>query len=58
MVFSGAQNHLQVIEEIYIGNLAPGSSTEVKIPIQMPARFPCNEDRFVLQFEVRHSYQT
>ena len=58
LAFSGFHNQLKVIEEIHIGPLAPKSCTEVKITIKMPFQFPDNQDRYVLEYELRHSYQT
>ena len=57
-VFSGNQNQLQVFEEIQIGAVAPKNCSEVKIPIKMPDKFPYNQDRYILEYELRHSYQT
>ena len=37
LVFSGFQNVLGVVEEIYVGNLAPKNCSEISIPIKMPA---------------------
>ena len=58
LVFSGSQNQLSVTEEVYLGNLAPQCKTDIKIPIKMPPFFPENQDRYVIEYEIRHSYQT
>lgn len=33
LVFSGAQNHLKVVEELELGPIAPKCCTEIRIPI-------------------------
>ena len=58
LVFSGSRNELGVIEEVKIGALAPQCSVDVRIPIVMPNRFPADRDRYVIEYELRYSFQT
>lgn len=57
LVFSGSRNELGVIEEVKIGALAPQGTIDVLIPIVMPNRFPADRDRFVIEYELRYSFQ-
>ena len=42
-----------------MGPVAPKSCTEIRISIKMPTvKFPDDKDRYVLEYEMRHSYQT
>ena len=58
LVFSGSQNQLKVVEELRLGRIMPQSCTEIRIPIKMPHWFPEDQDRFILEYEMRYSYQT
>lgn len=58
IIFSGFQNQLNVVEELAVGAVAPQNCTQIVIPIQMPFDFPENRDRFVFEYELRHSFST
>ena len=45
-----------MVEELRLGAIVPQSCTEIRIPIQMPNQFPDDQDRYILEYEMRHSY--
>ena len=55
-VFSGQENHLGVVEEIYVGPLPPGQETAIDLPITMLEEV--KQERFQIEYEFRHQFQT
>ena len=58
LVFCGHKNQLDVIEEIFKGSVAPMNCASVQIPMKMPAVCEPNLDRYLIEYELRHTFMT
>ena len=58
LIYTAQQNQLKVIEEIKLGAVEPKSCTEILIPIKMPLWFPDNQDRYILEYQMRYNFST
>ena len=56
-IFTGPDNPLELPEEIAIGEVNPGDTVAIKIDITVPGP-ECDHDRFQLEYELRHMFQT